>query len=241
LAVPIVARLNAALNRPAEAPIPWPKSIETPIVSVTDEQLLGLLAGHNPELKGLDYDIASRQYRIDLAEKDYFPNVTLGGNYIDTGNSAGPMSPSDDGKDAVIAMVSVNLPIWWGKLAAGVREARHRHLEAVHRKADRANVLSADLKLASYRFRDAERKIDLYGDALLPKARQSIEATEASYRAGKGTFLDLIDAERVFLEFQLSHERALANRMQRLAELEMLIGTEISGIDKQLSLKASMQ
>lgn len=230
LAGPIVARLNAALNRPAGAPIPWPRSIETSVVSVTDEQLLGLLAEHNPELKGLDFDIASRQYRIKLAAKDYFPDVALGGNYIDTGNSAGPMSPSDDGKDAVIAMVSVNLPIWWNKLAAGVREARHRHLEAVHRKADRANVLSADVKLASYRFRDAERKIDLFGNALLPKARQSIEATEASYRAGKGTFLDLIDAERVFLEFQLAHERALANRMQRLAELEMLIGAEIPNV-----------
>ncbi len=240
-AEPIVARLNAALNRPAGAPIPWPQSMETSVVSITDEQLLGLLVGHNPELKGLDFDIASRQYRIDLAAKDYFPDVTLGGNYIDTGNSIGTMSPSDDGKDAIIAMVSVNLPIWWDKLAAGVREARHRHLDAVHRKADRANVLSADLKLASYRFRDAERKIDLFGDTLLPKARQSIKATEASYRAGRGTFLDLIDAQRVFLEFQLAHERALADRMQRLAELEMLIGTEIPNVRNSQTSQAVRQ
>ena len=37
----------------------------------------------------------------------------------------------------------------------------------------------------------------------------------------------LIDAERVLLEFQLSYERALANRTQRLAELEMLVGREV--------------
>jgi len=39
--------------------------------------------------------------------------------------------------------------------------------------------------------------------------------------------LDIIDAERILLEFQLAYERAFADRAQRLAELEMLVGKEI--------------
>jgi outer membrane protein TolC len=78
-----------------------------------------------------------------------------------------------------------------------------------------------------YRFRDAERKVDLYRDTLVPKAEQSLKATETAFRAGKATFTDLVDAERVLLEFELSHERALASHAQRLAELEMLIGRDL--------------
>ncbi len=78
--------------------------------------------------------------------------------------------------------------------------------------------------MALYHVRDAARKIDLYGDTLIPKARQSLKATEAAYRAGEATFVDLVDAERVRLEFQLAHERALANHAIRLGQLRMLVG-----------------
>ena len=78
-----------------------------------------------------------------------------------------------------------------------------------------------------YHFRDAERKIDLYGDALLPKTRESLKVTESGFRSGSGSFTDLIDAQRILLEFALSYERALADRSQSLAKLEMLVGQEI--------------
>ena len=227
---PIVARLNAALNRPAGTPLPWPKAIEDQQVSITDDELLAWMTQSNPQVGALDFEIARRKHQIELAKKDYFPDITLGMDYIDTAKSTGGRHPSSDGKDAIIAMVSVNIPIWWEKLSAGVREADHRHRAAIHEKAQAINALSADVKLAAYRFRDADRRIDLYGDTLLPKARESIKATDAAFRAGKASFTDLIDAERVLLEFALAHERALADKGQRLAELEMLVGKEIREI-----------
>ena len=81
--------------------------------------------------------------------------------------------------------------------------------------------------MTAYQFRDAGRKIDLYRDTLLPKASQSLKATEAAYRAGKGSFIDLVDAERIILEFELSYERALTDHGQRLGRLEMLIGRDL--------------
>ena len=224
---PIVARLNAALNRPTMAPLPWPDTVENGEVAISDEQLLTWLAESNPELKALAFEIARSRHGIALAKKEYFPDVMLGMGWIDTARSTGGRHPSDDGKDPLVGAVSVNLPIWWGKLSAGVREARYRHLHAVHSRAETANALGAALKLVLYRFRDAERKIDLYRDTLLPKAMQSVKATEASFRTGKGGFLDLLDAQRVLLEFALAHERAQASRLQRLAELEMIVGRSI--------------
>jgi outer membrane protein TolC len=224
---PVVARLNAALNRPAEAEIPWPGEITIEDVNVVDVELLGQLVAENPELQALDFEISRNKRAIELDKKDYSPDFNLGLNFVDTDSS--PVgSPPDDGKDPVIAMISLNLPLWRDKYGAGVREAKARFYAARQDKTERANSLSSELKLASYRFRDAERKIDLYGDALLPKARESLKVTESGYLATTGTFTDLIDAQRVFLEFALAYERALADRAQSLAKLEILVGGEIS-------------
>ena len=229
---PIAAGLNAALNRPAEALLPWPKQIEEEGVSFTDQELLEWMADSNPELKALEFELTKSRTKIDLAKKDYYPDIKLGIDFIDTDDATGSMSPSDSGKDPVIAMFSINLPIWREKLDAGLREAGYQHRAAARDKTQKLNTLNTQLKLVIYQFHDSERKIDLYRDTLLPKAVESVKASEASFRAGSNTFLDLIDAQRVMLEFELAYERALSNHAQKLAELEMLIGRGIPRIEK---------
>ncbi len=223
---PIVARLNAALNRPVEADIPWPSEIKLKDAHVVDKELLAELMAENPELKALDFEIDRNKHAIELARKDYYPDFNLGLNIIDTDTS--PVgNPPDDGKDPVVAMISLNLPLWREKYDAGVREAQARYYAARQDRTEKTNSLSSELKLASYRFRDAKRKIDLYGDALLPKARESLKVTESDFRAATGNFTDLIDAQRILLEFALAYEWALADYAQSLAKIEMLVGREI--------------
>ena len=236
LRYPVVAKLNAALNRPFGSSLPWPRVIQEEKVAFSYEQLLTWLKESNPELKTIDFAAAREKAAIDLAKKNYFPDLTLGVEYINTNDALDlPADPEtgerprvkDDGKDPFIAMVALNLPIWYGKYRAGEKEARLRYLAALKQRNDRENSLIADLRMVLYNFRDAERKINLYRDTLVPKSKQSFNVIQQAFTAGKTDFLDVIDAERTLLEFQLSFERALANHAQRLAKLEMLIGKEI--------------
>ncbi|MCK5175524.1 MAG: TolC family protein, partial [Planctomycetes bacterium] len=68
---PIVARLNAALNRPVDADIPGPRKIELQQTAVSDEQLLARLIDSNPELKAIEHEIARNKNAIELAKKNY--------------------------------------------------------------------------------------------------------------------------------------------------------------------------
>ncbi|MCK5172847.1 MAG: TolC family protein, partial [Planctomycetes bacterium] len=162
----------------------------------------------------------------ELAKKNYYPDFTLGVNYVDTDDALSG-NPNDEGKDPVVAMLSINLPLWREKYDAAVRQARARYHAARRDKTQKANDLSSQLKLTLYHFRDAERKLSLYSNALLPKAQESLKVTESQFRAGRGTFTDLIDAQRILLEFALARERALADRAQNLAKLEMLTASQI--------------
>ncbi len=261
---PLVARLNAVLNRPADAPLPWPKTVPEEQVTLSDERLIEWLRRASPELKALEYDIAKERRSIDLAKKAYYPDVTIGLDYTDVGSALRPDAPGmsapsaqrsaarlaqgqgdaldvtslgssflrgerpdDSGQDIWMLWMSLNLPIWHDKYSAGEREARARYRAAVRAKTDHENQLVSRVKMVVYYFRDAERKIDLYRDTLVPKATESLKATEVGFRAGTASFRDLVDAERALLEFQLSCERALTDRAQRLAELEMIVGGEV--------------
>ena len=222
---PIVARLNAALNRPTQLPLPWPSSLPEDAAAFTDEQAMQWLAESNPDLRRLDHLVAKEEAGVRLAKKNRYPDITVGVDYVDTDDALNP-DLADSGKDPVMAMVSVSLPIWLGKNRAADREARYRKVAAEADRDDAGKRLASDLELALYHFRDAERKIDLYGDTLVPMAEQSLKVTQQGFEAGSTSFISLIDARRLLLEFQLAERRAQADRGQRLAEIEMMTGRE---------------
>jgi len=222
---PVMARLNAELNRQPDAVLPWPQVIDDDRAIFTDEQLFTWLQ-ESPRLKAADFAAQSRRAQWTLAKKQAIPDLTLGVKVIDTDPARMP-GIADSGKDPVVATFSVNLPLWFGKYRAEAKEKNARYQAALHQRSDLENKLKAQVEAALYGFRDARRKIDLYGESLVPKAELHFEVTQRGFTVGKASFLDLIDAQRTLLEFQLAYERARADREQRLAELEMLIGREL--------------
>ncbi len=232
---PMVTKLNMALNRPSNMPLPAPKGLPQEKSAIVDDDLFTSLRENNPNLEAFDYMTAREDLAIQLAEKNYFPDMTLGVDYIDTASRT-DINPVDNGKDPVVAMLSFNLPIWQKKYDAITAEARARRRAVAREKKEKENLLIADLEVALFGLRDADRKIDLYRDTLLPKAEQSVKVTELAFTGDKATFLEMIDSQRVLLGFQLEHKRALADRAQRLAEIEMLTGGDM---DQKLHTRSS--
>lgn len=222
---PLTARLNAALNRPTDDDLPWPGKIPDHRLDATDAELLSLLRNENPSLRALDRQIEQQRLSTELARKAYYPQVTVGVDWIATGEADAPNTPGS-GDDPVIGSLTLSIPLWREKYDAGVREALALRHAAARDRLDAANTLLAEAQTVLYRYRDADRQLSLYRDTLIPKAHQSLEASLGAYRSGNGALLDMIDAERLLLEFQLAAERARAARLRMLARLDMLVGVE---------------
>ncbi len=220
---PTMARLDALLDRTERTPLPWPRRLPFEQVAPREEDLQRALEAKNPHLLAEAAQVTAAERDVALAKKSYFPDVTLGIEWIDTDERAGP-SRSKTGDDAVIGTLSMNLPIWWPKYGAEVREAEARRMAASRARRGRVLDLAARLQRVQYQRRDAERKIELYGGALIPKGREALDANFAAYESDRADFRDLLDAQRLLLEFQLEYERALADHAVRLAEIEMLVG-----------------
>ncbi len=224
---PIIAGFNGALGRPVDAPVPWPKALPVREIELDDQEVLDAMTEHSPELRRLDFEIAREEQAIELARKDFRPNFKVGLDWVDTGSALAPNLPGS-GRDPLVAKVSVSVPIWRSKYRAGVREAGRRREAQRGFREDAENTLEARLKLVLFKFHDAERKIDLFRDTLVPLAEASLEVAQVGYEAGKEDFLNVIDAQRLLLEFQLSFERGVADREQRFAEAEMLAGRPLA-------------
>lgn len=221
-----VARLNAVLDRPPEAEVAKPTRIDVPDDVLDTSRLRRQLTANSPRLKRLDSLARKHEHKGKLAEKQRRPDVSFGLKSIDTGGARNPATPGS-GTDPVMATVSVNLPIWRSKYDAAEEEAERNRWAALHQKAEARNQLVARLDLALFHYRDAGRKINLYQDTLIPKAKQVLEVAKQAFETGEAEFLSLIDAERTLLEFELQHEQARTERARRRAEIEQLVGEEI--------------
>jgi outer membrane protein TolC len=219
---PAAAKVNAVMGRPGDAPLAWPEAVDDESTAMDNAELQKMLVQDNPELLAAQAQINQSRKEIDLADKDYYPSIAVGVEYADmfaTRNSSG--------QDAYTGKISVNVPIWRGRISAGVDEMRQRHRSTVAMKQDILNSLSAELKMAAYSHRDSKRKVALYHDLLIPKQKEAIAALQRSYQAGSVSFLELIDAQRMLLEFEISYHRALADRAISFARIEMLTGRGI--------------
>jgi len=129
-------------------------------------------------------------------------------------------------------MFSMNLPIWRQSYTAAELQAKANVRKTAQQKTQTENTIIARAEQVLYDFDDSDRKIKLYGDILVPKAEELLGASETAYAAETIDFLSLIDAQRTLLDFQLQYERAVTDNQQKLAELEMLAGTQLPTVNR---------
>ena len=214
---PISARLNSVLNRRSFEILPWPGKERFQATKVSRRAIIEMLRSNNPELAALDFEVESAKSRVELAKKKFYPDVGVGVDSIQT----------DGGDDAVILMFSLNLPIWRDSYKGAEQEARANVRQRLQEKRQAENTIVARAERALYDFEDSFRKVKLYRDILVPKAEELLGASETAYKASTVDFLSLVDAQRMLLKYQLFYERSVSDNGQKLAELEMLAGSEL--------------
>jgi cobalt-zinc-cadmium efflux system outer membrane protein len=215
-------RLNRLLGR-AEPSLVGDAALpeELPVVPAVSD-LAAEMEGSRPALRGLARQVEANRSRLALAHKEYFPDLTARVDYSFTGEGRTPLT--DGGDDGYMAMLAINLPIWRGRLRAGVAEAEGRlaAAEAAYREElDRGREEVADLR---FRLSTSVNQVALFDTGLVPQAEQALRATMEAYRTGQADFLDLLDAERDWLELRIAAFRAKADLFQQQARLEQAVG-----------------
>lgn len=219
------ARLAATMNWPGGSVLPLPELAEPRPRGLNTDTLMRQAEQRNPELLGFSEQIRRSQDALDLAELEQWPDFTVGVDYLETGEGA--IGTPGRGDDPWGLRLMFNLPVWRSKYAAAEREAASLVTAASYSLSNRRATLRADIEYAAFQIGDAGRQLLLYRDSLLPRARESLAVTRAAYRVGTASLLDLIDSERVLLDFETGYWRACRDHFQSEARLEALVGGEL--------------
>lgn len=221
-----VADINAVLNRHSSTPVPQAPELPGRVALMGADDLSETAREFNPLLLALEEDIEEQRHLEDVARKDGYPDLTVGLDYIVTGEAMN-RSLSGSGDDPILLTFGINVPLSRGKYNAAIRETLARRLAISHEHAEQTNRLASSLHRAWFDHTDAHRRVQLYEQTLIPKAEESLQAFLAGFRSGSTSFLDLLDTERTLLDFAISAERARADRGKALARLRTLVGKEV--------------
>lgn len=208
-------------------------SPETPLAAVNElspesvprdiEALYRQAVASRPELHAMIAEIERDRRMVDLSRLDYFPDATLKFGWGEmTTNRA--LAPSADGIDNLTIGMSVNLPIYRGRLNAAVREAE---ATAVASAREYDQMKDETLRDVRRLFTQATSQRDmelLFRESIIPKTRQALEVATRGYQATDVEFADLIANWRELLRFRVAQLQLEAQLRQTLASLERVVG-----------------
>jgi len=213
------ARLNTLVGRSAGMPLadpaqPRPLPTRPPVLAVLAERAR---AG-NPTLASSNAAVAAARTRSALADKAWYPDVTVG---------AGPLIQTNSRPVGFAATVGLNIPLPWGREAAGQQEAAAQLGASQQRyEATRLDIEGA-LGEAIARLRAARATELLLRREAMPQARAAFQAVLAGYSQGRGELTAAITAERQTHDVELRLLQAQLDAQVELAAIERLVGGDL--------------
>lgn len=183
------------------------------------------LETENPLLQAQDCRVEAAKFGVKLAKLETRPELMFSVGY--RYSSADGMGGQKDTMNEGIAMFSISLPIWGDKSTGMREEAKAMLKEVEYEREGLLRMIKARLEAALSLERDAFRRIQLYEEVLLPKARQVHTEMENRYRTGMVSLLELLESRRQLLEVETGKRRAIADAISSRAAIDSLFGTTI--------------
>ena len=220
------AHLSHILNLPLNTPYELPEERHSPPFTLTHEELERQAVRMRPELRAAELGIKRAKTSRLLALTKWLPDVTgrIEARQFHNG------SPRE--RDTFIG---VTVPVWsllkgggggWKSAGKDVEEAEAAYLEL-------KNEVFLAVHEAYAKAKSAEHALGVYEQFTLPQAKQQVELALAAYEAGRASFLELIDAQRMLREAQMAYYKFQAEHEMALSNLRLAIGGELMPRDGQ--------
>jgi len=224
---PLVEKFRSLLNSDT-AHIQFPDSLKDPIDRLDREEIHQLILNNNPGLAAKRSMEEVSEQSVTRAKLNWLPDFSVGLDYISTGNRRMNGQPvPESGKDPVVLMGSLSLPLWGFKQSGQVKSAQNMALQSKTEVENTTNTLEAMFEATWSAYNDAIRKWHLVSEQLIPKSLESLRATEKAYISNQTEFLSLVDAQRRHLQFMLAAEKAKIDVYKSIAQLQNLAGRSL--------------
>jgi outer membrane protein TolC len=237
----VEAQVNRLLSRPHLTPVETAPELDIRRCDLDLERLIAHARQNNPRMAALEHVLERDRQAVRLARLAYWPDLTVGFEWItmaprtafkppinpQTGRRTPAPMLSEEASDNWAITASLNLPIWFHKIEAGIREARSRLLATQQRYQSTQDMVDYEIQDALARVQAQRELADIFADTIIPQVRQAYDVSLADYSAGTEDFQAAIDNWQRWLTFGIQYHWAVGEFQRSLADLEEALGTAI--------------
>ncbi len=209
------AEINTLAGRPPGSPLEPPEDEELPELTATLEELIASARQNSPLLRRDQKVIERGELAVNLARKEYYPDVTLNAGYFNMGS----MPPMFE------VRADFKIPLYyWRKQRAGVNEQVSNLSQA--RRGYEATAQALQLKITDdfVLAQASARLMKLYTQTVVPQSSLALESSLAAYEAGSVDFLSVLTNLGTVLEYEMNYHEEEFSYAQALSRLEELTG-----------------
>lgn len=215
--------LNALLARPLQTPFAIADSLVYQPVETDLDPLTSAALKQRPDLAGTELQLKALQSQQAAATAAYWPDLNVGLGRQRRHEAGGHE------EDSWQVRFGLEVPLWAFSRQRGERAAAKAEVAkvAAERDAVRYQVL-LETEQAYLDLKTAEEQVALFQGQILPEAERAFEVAGRSYDEGKLTYLELLEAQRTWIETQIEYAQALFAYRTATAALEWAIAGPLS-------------
>ena len=217
----VAARFNSFLNRPQVSPVSLPEILVPDTLRIPLKAVPASMLANSPMLSMLRYEQKSLESRKKMVTAMGYPMIGLGLKYSLINKSAMSTSPMN-GKDMIMPMVTVTLPVYRKKYKAMQAEAGLMKTATEQNYLATANSLQTEYFEAMQLYQDSQRRIKLFEDQS-KLAGKSLEIMIKSFSASGSGLTDVLLIRQQMLDYEFSRIEAVVDFNISIAWLEKLM------------------
>ena len=225
------AKFNALLNRPPASEIHLPDSIVQIPFLLNENSVMEQIEQENPMLNMIREEESAYRAKAEMDRKMSYPMFGVGLQYMLIGKKPETTSHSEtenmssmNGKDMIMPMISITIPLFRNKYRAQQRENAYLQKASREKYDNTLNLLEAELHRTKYEIDNAARKIALYRKQS-ELAQSSCTLLVQEFASGKSDLTGVIQAQRQLLDYRLKTAEAVATYNTMVANIQKLISS----------------
>lgn len=202
---PLLTTLNKLLNRSENEPVQISDTLKS--VILLDNYRKDSLIVANPKLKALDLKLQASQAAEIVAQKQGLPKLGIGLDYVLVGERT-DISMPDNGKNVLMPMVSISIPIFRAKYNASVKESQLMQESYTLQKQEVTNTLFSEYEMVLFQVQQQLQLISLYQQQI-QTSQQSLNLLFTSYGNSGKEFEEVLRMQQQLLKYQKMSATAL--------------------------------
>ena len=216
-------QFNITMHRQPNAALSLPDSIplrQMPTFNWTE------IERNNPKLA--QYSAIQKAFKSqeEQTRAKGMPMIGVGLQYMLNGKVDMPMMPNMNGKDMVMPMVSVTIPIYRKKITSAIHSAQHMERSAASNYQSQLDALQSTYLSIEQRADDIKRKLKLY-ESEVSLLNRTLELMQKEYATGAASLTDILQTTREGIDYDLLKAEANAQYNTITAEAIQLLARDV--------------